>query len=629
MLPAPAAGTIIELIRSHAGARPEQPALLAPGRSTLSYGSLVSHIEATACTLRAHGVQREDRVAIVLPNGPDMATAFLAVATAAMSAPLNPAYTLAEFAFYLHDLNAKALIVLSDLDSPARAAATAAGIPVVDLTPQASAGTFSLAFSPHAHGDSGHTVAHAVGFAKGGDVALVLHTSGTTSRPKQVPLTHANLRASARHIAAALELTDRDRCLNIMPLFHIHGLIGALLSSLGAGASVVCSPGLLVPDIFDWMAAFRPSWYTAVPTMHHAISVGAGARTQPVEHAFRFIRSSSSALPRQTLSAIESVFGVPVIEAYGMTEASHQMASNPLPPRPRKPGSVGIAAGPAIAIMNEHSELLGASETGEVVIRGPNVTAGYAGNPDANAAAFSDGWFRTGDQGSLDGDGYLFLNGRLKELINRGGEKISPVEIDEVLLDHPAVAQALTFAMPHPTLGEEVAAAVVLGAPDAVSEKQMREFVAARLALFKVPRRIFVLDAIPKGPTGKPQRIGLHQKLGLATLDLPTADEPLESGPVHEILGAIWSEVLGAAPPTLRTSFFDAGGDSLLATQFVTRLGHTLAVELSLLEFFDGPTIAEVALLIGPRLDGGAASTSMATNAQTVAMGAHTLGLES
>jgi acyl-CoA synthetase (AMP-forming)/AMP-acid ligase II len=323
--------------------------------------------------------------------------------------------------------------------------------------------------------------------------------------------------ASASHIAATLALTQADRCLNIMPLFHIHGLIAAVLSSLRAGASVVCTEGFNALNFFARLDEFKPSWYTAVPTMHQAI-LSRGERNREIaEHAgLRFIRSSSASLPPQVMAALETTFGVPVIEAYGMTEASHQMASNPLPHRgERFAGAVGLSAGPEIAIMDADGNLLPPRELGEVVIRGRNVTAGYENNPDANASAFTNGWFRTGDQGFLDEQGYLRLTGRLKELINRGGEKISPIEVDTVLMDHPAVAQCLTFAMPHEMLGEEVAAAVVLREDATATDHELRDFLSERLAPFKVPRKIIFLDEIPTGATGKLQRIGLAAKLGL------------------------------------------------------------------------------------------------------------------
>ncbi|MDP6651722.1 MAG: AMP-binding protein, partial [Gammaproteobacteria bacterium] len=349
------------------------------------------------------------------------------------------------------------------------------------------------------------------------DIALVLHTSGTTSRPKLVPLSQQNVCASARNVARSLALTPSDRCLNIMPLFHIHGLIAAVLGSIHAGASVCCTPGFNALKFFNWLEDVRPSWYTGVPTMHQAILSRAGRNREIIDSVkLRLLRSSSASLPPQVMQELEETFDAPVIEAYGMTEAAHQMACNPLPRGSQKPGAVGLAAGPEVSIMNQAGEHLTGGEIGEVVIRGENVTSGYLNNDEANASAFTDGWFRTGDQGHINTEGYLTLTGRLKEIINRGGEKISPREVDEILLDHQSVAQAVTFAMPHPKLGEEVAAAIVLEQGSELDESSLRGYAATRLADFKVPKKVVFLEEIPKGPTGKLQRIGLAEKLGLA-----------------------------------------------------------------------------------------------------------------
>ena len=506
--------SIAALIEQRASQTPQALSILAPGRAPLSYENLHSQIRRTVAALNGFGIGRSDRVALVLPNGPELAVAFLAVAAGATSAPLNPTYRAEEFDFYLSDLNAKALVVLASSASPAVAVAEQKDIRILDLEPDfsAPAGVFGLRLRRPMAQQSPQT-----GMAESADVGLVLHTSGTTSRPKIVPLTQANLCASARHIQAALALQAQDRCLNVMPLFHIHGLIGAVLSSMAAGASVVTTPWFDAMKFFAWLDEFQPTWYTAVPTMHQMILARAARNHEIVGRThLRLIRSSSAALPPQVMAELERVFQAPVVESYGMTEASHQMASNPLPPRGRKPGSVGVAAGPAIAILDENTRELAPGETGEIGIRGPNVTPGYESNPEANKQAFTNGWFRTGDQGYLDGEGYLFITGRLKEIINRGGEKISPREVDEILLDHPSVQQVVTFALPHPRLGEEVAAAVVLREGQTADEKQLREFALQRLAGFKVPSKIVFLEEIPKGPTGKLQRIGLAEKLGLA-----------------------------------------------------------------------------------------------------------------
>ncbi|MEM9975525.1 MAG: acyl--CoA ligase [Pseudomonadota bacterium] len=503
--------TIAALIAGHSDGA---PALGAPGRDWLSYGDLRALSVAAAAALHGAGVGRGDRVAIVLPNGPEMAAAFVTIAQAAVTAPLNPSYTEDEFAFYLGDLKAKAIVLEAGYEGPALAAARAHGLLVLRLAVPsgAPAGQFTLS----AEGGAEQADAAA---PEPGDVALILHTSGTTSRPKIVPLLQSNVAASAEHIRASLALSAEDRCLNVMPLFHIHGLVAAVSASLAAGAAIWCAPGFDALKFFGWMREARPSWYTAVPTMHQAILARAGRNSEVIaEVPLRFLRSSSASLPGPVMEALAETFGAPVIEGYGMTEAAHQMASNPLPPRAQKPGSVGLEAGPRVRIAHEAEDRL-IEGTGEVVISGPNVTPGYEGNAEANAKSFFEfegaRWFRTGDQGAFDSEGYLTLTGRLKEIINRGGEKVSPLEVDGVLSAHPGIAQVVTFALPHPKLGEEVAAAVVLRDGADVGEADIRAFAGERLAAFKVPRKIVLLDEIPKGATGKLQRIGLAEKLGL------------------------------------------------------------------------------------------------------------------
>ena len=594
-----AISTIYELVRAQAQRTPEGTAILAPGRDSLTFARLHQQVQDVIARLNDLGVGRNDRVAVVLPNGPEAAVAFVSFACGATFAPLNPAYQASELEFYLSDLKARALIIGEGLDSPAEEVARGYGIPVTKLQAitDGPAGLFRLC-------GSSEPLDAPPGPAEADDVALVLHTSGTTSRPKMVPLTHRNLCESASNIQRSLQISPEDCCLNVMPLFHIHGLMAATLSSLAAGASVVCTPGFYAPEFLEWLAAFRPTWYTAVPTMHQAIlRRNSDSREIISEVSLRFVRSSSAPLPPQVMSELERVFRAPVIEAYGMTEASHQIASNPLPPGHRKPGSVGPPAGPEVAIMAEESdEMLAAGKTGEIVMRGPSVTRGYANNQEANARAFVDGWLRTGDQGYVDTDGYLHLTGSLKEIINRGGEKISPREVDLVLLDHPAVKQAVAFPIPDRNLGEDVAAAVVLSDP-AVTEKELRQFVSSRLASFKVPRRVVILEDIPKGPTGKIQRVGLADRLGLSD----AASSSAASGSiefvaprtdVEEFLTRLWQDVLGLPAVSVYQRFLDSGGDSMLAARLVARIRQMLSIELTLLDFFDAPTIAQQAEIV-------------------------------
>ncbi len=593
--------TIVALCGEAAAGAPGEPALVAPARAPLSHGALHAHVGRTAAALRSAGLARDDVAALVVDNGPEAASAFLALAAAAVCAPLNPAYREAELDFYLGDLGARLVVVGRDTVSPVRAVAARRGIDVVELAtdPDATAGSFDLA------GLAASDSRAAPDEAAPDDIALMLHTSGTTSRPKLVPLTHRQLCASAANVASVLQLTGGDRCLNLMPLFHIHGLVAALLASLRAGGSVACTPGFHPVKAFDWARDLEPTWTTAVPSMLQAIL--ARAANDPAARAalsgLRFVRSSSSALPVSVLEGLEQALDIPVIEAYGMTEAAHQMASNRLPPESRLPGSVGPAAGPEITVLDEHGAQLSARSTGEVAIRGVNVFAGYVANPEANAAAFTSGWFRTGDEGWLDDDGRLHLTGRLKEIINRGGEKIAPAEIDDVLLRHPAVAQAVTFAIPDSRLGEEVGAAVVLVAGAAADERGLQDFVAQAMAPFKVPRSIVLVDEIPKGATGKLQRLGLHERLGVAAPASDPGSGPAGPAPprsyLERLVARVWCEVLGLPEIGVHDDFFALGGDSILGAETVARIRDlTGRDDLPLVSIVRAPTVASFAVEI-------------------------------
>lgn len=582
------AQTVWQLIQDSAQRHGDAPALIAPDRQPLSYSALGRQTTLLAGRLLAAGIGPNHRVAVVLPNGPDMAAAFAAVSSCAACAPLNPNYTRQDFEFYLGDISASALLVEESTPAAAIQAARALAIRLLPIRKLPRAGEFDLDIENSSLAPANPGPAH---------TALLLHTSGTTSRPKLVPLSSANLTASAAHIAATLALTPADRCLNIMPLFHIHGLMAALLATLHAGGSVVCTDGVYGNRFFHWMQEFQPTWYTAVPTMHQGILARAGDHARAIrERPLRFIRSSSASLPPVVLEALESTFHAPVVEAYGMTEAAHQMACNPLPPAARKPGTVGPAAGPEVAIMDATGNLLETGQTGEVVIRGPNVTAGYLANPEANRNAFTNGWFRTGDQGRMDSDGYLQLTGRLKEIINRGGEKISPREIDEVFLTHPAVRQALAFAVPHSQLGEEVGAAVELHAGQIVAATQLRQWAAERLPGFKVPRIIRIVETIPKGPTGKLQRIGLARVLGVEPIDDTVLGEFVAPRtPCEERIAAIWRDLLPGARTGVTDRFEALGGDSLLAVTMLAAASAAEGVAVPYQQFVQEGTIAAIA----------------------------------
>jgi acyl-CoA synthetase (AMP-forming)/AMP-acid ligase II len=461
----------------------------------VTYKSLRQQVLEMANSLASAGIGRGDAVAIALPNGLPAIVSFLAASIAGTAAPLNPAYPYEEFHFFLADTNAKILLCPPVGAEFVRTAAKDRNI-----------ATFSVEMSEQGHvrivdAPTGATTTE----PSADDIALVLHTSGSTGRPKRVPLRHFNLAVSSANIANTYALTQEDVSLCIMPLFHIHGLIGSTMATLLSGGTVVVPTKFNALSFWRTIRENRVTWYSGVPTMHQLLL--ARAHQKPPEAAtLRFIRSCSAPLSSDLIHKIEGLFGVPFVEAYGMTEAAHQMTSNPLPPRHRKAGSVGVGAGLRISIMDKEGNHLGTNHRGEIAIQGANVFRGYENNPEANARAFVDGWFRTGDQGYLDSDCYLHLTGRIKDIIIRGGENIAPHEVDEVLLRHPAVAAAVTFGCLHPTLGEEVCAAVVLherqGASEATLIKHAREF----LAEYKCPTKIYLVESIPTTATGKIRR---------------------------------------------------------------------------------------------------------------------------
>ncbi len=497
-LPAPA--TLVQLLEAGA---PSHPAIRVPDGPTITYGSLRTQVRFLADQLNSLGMGRGDRVAISLPNGLESIISFLAVTAAgATAASLNPAYTADEFRFYLKDTGARALITPSQGGEEARKAAPASTIKIgasVDAEGRVSFSNREAQESPLP-----------AGLPNPEDVALTLHTSGTTSRPKRVPLTHSNLAISARNIAETYQLTAEDVSLCVMPLFHIHGLVASTLATFLSGGTIVLPSRFSPLSFWTTVKDYEVTWFSAVPAMHQILVNRARGKRGPGSagsgyRGLRFIRSCSASLPLATLVEMEELFGAPVLEAYGMTEAAHQMTSNPLPSAGKRvPGSVGRGTGVSIAIMDTEGRILPPGVRGEVVVKAPNVMGGYENNSEVNATSFTDGWFRTGDEGIIDSEGYLTLVGRLKELINYNGEKVSPKEIDEVLLSHSSVAEAVSFGLPHPVHGEVPCAAVVLQAPvtQAILVAHCREYLTA----FKCPKVIHIVDAIPRTATGKVQR---------------------------------------------------------------------------------------------------------------------------
>ena len=482
-------------------------AITSENKSQINYKNLKIFIDNISKQLSGNGITNKDRAAIVLPNGPTMATSFLGISSYMSAAPLNPSYKSEEYEFYLKDLNPKILIVEKNSKNPSIEIAKKLNIEICELKihKDQPEGLFNLFENKSDYS-----------LPDENDEALVLHTSGTTSRPKIVPLSNNNIYSSSENISKSLDLTDKDHCLNIMPLFHIHGLIAVLATSMKVGASICASSGFNALKFLDLAKSEKITWYSGVPTMHQAILLRANKSGDVAKKLnLRLIRSSSASLPPAVFKNLNEVFNCPVIEAYGMTEATHQMTSNPLPPKQQKAGFVGIPAGPEVCIMDDNGNILKQGNVGEICIKGDNVTLGYENNDDANKTSFTNGWFRTGDQGYFDNDGYLKISGRIKEIINKGGEKISPLEVDNVLMDHPSIDQAVCFGYEDKMLGENIASAIIIKDGMECSENDVLNYAEKKLAKFKIPKKIFFVDEIPKGATGKLQRNVLAKKFGL------------------------------------------------------------------------------------------------------------------
>jgi len=595
--------TMPEILRLRADRLSEGIAILSPGRTPMTNRELVRQAEAICLDLRAAGITRSDRVALALPSGPEMASAFLAVASACGCAPLNSAGTADEFRYYLENLRAAA-IILPPGDSPAREAAQDLGIKIIELVaePQNAVGSFHLEFARASR-------AAAQDEAKLNDIALLLYTSGTTSRAKLVPLSHRNLIASARNVAAPLDLTAADRCLNFMPMYHGHSLLGCIWATIASGGELVCTKGFSAVNFFDWLNEFKPTWYSAVPTLHQAIV--ARAKQLGIEQfrsSLRLVRSASSSLPPPVMASIETLFGAPLLEAYGMTEAGHQIACNPRPPKVRKPGSVGLPMGMQVEIMSSSGELLPCGEIGEIVLKGDSVFSAYAENEAATAEAFHGGWFRTGDQGQFDSDGYLFITGRLKEIINRGGELVAPREIEEILLQHPAVAEAIAFAIPDKRVGEEIGAAVSLRPGNEVRENVLREFLSRRLSALKLPRKLLLVPTIPKTEVGKPDRIRAAERLGLLFAETAAKSRVERKQPRNEIEKLLlerWRRLLQLDEISIDDDFFDLGGDSLALVMMIADFEVTLGVRLDVIDLLEAATVAGLANLLQRGVNSG------------------------
>ena len=576
----PSVDTVPELLSLHARTRGSAPAIVDPDRQSLSYATLCREVEHTGALLAESGLGRGHRIAVALPNGTETAVVMLAAMSFAVCVPLDPSLESSAYRSLFEGMRVDALFAPQGEDLPSVNAARALGLRVLRLA-SSPEGPGAIP-APDTETTSPRVVPGRLGSE---DLALVMATSGTTAQPKIVPLTHAQLLARAR----LSPLTGSDCGICAAPMFTASGIVTGLLATLAAGASIMLPQVLDAARIVELLERLQPSYLWASPTIHAAVLEVLASRKSEPPKSLRYLRSGSSALHAALQSRLERAYGVPVLQGYGMTETG-VIARNPLPPEPRRPGSVGRPLGSRVAILGSGGSFLHAGEVGEIVVQGPGVMSGYE-NAEANRAAFHGEWFRTGDLGYFDEDGYLFLTGRIHESINRGGLKVAPSEVDAVFLAHEAVLEAATFAVGHPSLGEDVAAAVVLRQPGSLTAQQLRAYAFERLASFKVPTTVILVDRLPKNALGKVQRSALpdafRESLHPRFLAPRDGDEAFVAG--------IFAEVLGLQRVGAFDNFFELGGDSLSGTRVVVRVNSARGVNLSVVSLFETPIVADFA----------------------------------
>jgi len=573
----------MQFVAAHARRASDAIAFLAPGRPPLGYGALIREVDRIQHLLASKGLGGDSRIGVALPNGPEMAMLVLAVTDCATCAPINPSTDEGACQRLLEQMRIDALVVAEDPPLPVVRAAQALGLPLLRVSFAADdpAGLCTL---------TGDTVGAAVDVqsTSADKVMLLLHTSGTTGAPKIVPLRCRNIVTLIPGRIRTLQLTATDRCLWMTPMHTSAGIRRNLFPMLSVGASVVCLPGLVADQIMGWLRDYRPTCYFGTPAIHRAV-LDALDRVGTVTHSLRFLTSGSAPIAEELQRRLEAKLGVPLLQGYGSTEAS-VITQELLPPATRRDGSVGAAIDCDVAILAEDGSALPPDSIGEIVVRGPAVFDGYEHDADSSRVAFRDGWFRTGDLGFVDRDGFLFLRGRISDVINRGGFKVPPSEVDAALAMHPDVVEAVTFPVPHATLGDDVAAAVVLRGGAGATELELRHAVMQRLSNFKVPTRIVSVPSIPKSALGKYNRRELARLftplLRIAYVAPREGYETLVANVVAQLLGI---EHVGA-----HDNFFDLGGDSLRGAQVATRIGSLLGIDVSPILLFLHPSVAEL-----------------------------------
>jgi acyl-CoA synthetase (AMP-forming)/AMP-acid ligase II/acyl carrier protein len=592
-----AARTMRDVIRHWAGVSPESPAIAALNHHDMSYRDLAVLIDRIAGQLAARGFGADTRIALVHRGGPSMMTALLGISACSVLVSLNDSFSEDEFRWHITTRKIDAIIIEASFASPIRDVAASMGLPVIDAMTEGKdncAGHITLDLPM---GDETVTP----DFTEAEDIAFIFATSGTTSNPKIVPLRHRHLLSRVESTSALYELTAHDKCLNLNRLFLCGGVSNAF-TALYAGGCVAFLKAKAQVDLSVFahaLTALMPSWFVA--SFNFNVGVYQRLCRDPdyrPDHNLRFIRATSGRIDQEVTKGLENYFRVPVIEAYSSTETG-RISGNPLPPGVRKPGTVGrVISNSEVSIIDDDGNPIPAGERGEVLARGDNVFDGYENNPAANEAAFFNGWYRTGDEGSFDADGYLTLTGRIKEMINRGGEKISPGEIDEMLNTHPEVVDAATCAVPHPTLGEVPAAAIVRTPESTVTEEDLFDFLGTQLTPVKVPRTLIFVDSIPRGPSGKIQRLQIsalirNHESGQGIKERGAGTFPTQTE--NRLLG-MWRDVLPAGDIQRDDDFFMLGGDSLAATQLVLAVNDDFRIGMPLVEVFDvARTIAKMA----------------------------------
>jgi acyl-CoA synthetase (AMP-forming)/AMP-acid ligase II/thioesterase domain-containing protein len=582
--------TLGQVIGRTASQFPHQPAIVSPTFAPLTYHGLQLQLDNIRRQLRLAGFDCNARIAVLMPNGPEAVLTIVAVACCSIAVPLDPRLSPAEIDQLLDMLRLNALLVPQGSASEARQTAERRRLAIIEA-------------APVGHGQLGLNIAVQVSDSPAidaepvpGSPAFILQTSGTTAQPKLIPFSHSNMLAAAARLQAWFGLTPWDRCLSVSSPYYSHGLKVTVFTPLLTGGSIAVPANSAIVALDEWLDVLRPTWYSAGPTLHTAV-LDKTKRLEQAAHTLRFVVSGGAPLPKEVQDGLQRILGVPVLEHYGSSEAA-QIAANLPPPGPNKPGTCGQPWPDTMAIVGEDGHPLPAGQRGEVWVRGPTVMSGYLDAPELNQAAFKEGWFCTGDIGSLDKAGFLSLHGRLSELINRGGEKIAPAEIESALLRHPAVAEAAAFAIPHPRLGEDVAAAIIPHPGAQATTADLRQFLQRELASFKIPRRILILDQLPKGATGKVQRRRLRESMDGLLGDqgtMPVSDVNKAPLKLEAELLTLWRRLLKSEAVTVDDDFFVSGGDSLLAMEMLIEVERLIGHSVPETILFGAETIRQLA----------------------------------